>query len=695
MIDNELPELIAKFCKEQEGRWSNCTLQSIKYSLFSLHQWMTRYSLSYSEIIYNDIQKFIECPNENRQCISSQKITLTRLRPFFVWLRNHQELKLEFDKLFPISIVHVKESVPESVVQFCEERKAHWAPETLRLANYTAFSLHRWMKVYGFTWQDLSPEKIDTFFKKPHRRQNKCGSYKITRRYTCHYLQWMYEINLLDVAPGTILGRFQIHFSVSSKRFPTPDTVTRFIRARKKKGWGDRADKYQHLLKHFHVWLEKQGFKLPDVGDETLDEYLSYAKNRGTSHRYRQVARRCLINYLGWLNQIGKIKLSDPALLKPLEKPHHHLPSRLPRYANEFLDFLSINLKPNSVSNYQDSLRHFHVFLRRTKISPRKLKRKHLELFMSSLKKRELSAIWRKKILVCTRTYLFWLNERGIVSESGDTLLRASDLPKLPFYLPRPLPPEVDAELIARLSKSDEVLELALLLMRHAGLRISELRALDEDCLRTDHMGRHFLKVPLGKLNNERMVPLMTESVALIAQIKKMSAKNLLQNGILKSPERLIYGLTGRNPDNAEFRVALLDACRGMKLKESITTHQLRHTCATSLLNAGMSLAAIMRLLGHKSTGMTLRYAAVSPETVRKEFEAAMASMERRHKIQVQIKPLLYSSGTNIDGCFSELMQVIRVAADGREDRQLTLVVKRLHRLKHELNHLFKTNPLP
>ena len=42
------------------------------------------------------------------------------------------------------------------------------------------------------------------------------------------------------------------------------------------------------------------------------------------------------------------------------------------------------------------------------------------------------------------------------------------------------------------------------------------------------------------------------------------------------------------------------------------TPHQLRHTYATSLINSGMSLQALMALLGHVSTEMTLRYAALA-----------------------------------------------------------------------------------
>ena len=41
-----------------------------------------------------------------------------------------------------------------------------------------------------------------------------------------------------------------------------------------------------------------------------------------------------------------------------------------------------------------------------------------------------------------------------------------------------------------------------------------------------------------------------------------------------------------------------------------VVAHQLRHTWATELVNAGMSLQALMALLGHRTPEMTIRYAA-------------------------------------------------------------------------------------
>ena len=61
-----------------------------------------------------------------------------------------------------------------------------------------------------------------------------------------------------------------------------------------------------------------------------------------------------------------------------------------------------------------------------------------------------------------------------------------------------------------------------------------------------------------------------------------------------------------------------------------VTPHQLRHTYATALVNAGVSLQALMRLLGHVSAEMSLRYAHLFDHTVRAEYERALELAKTR-----------------------------------------------------------------
>jgi hypothetical protein len=57
---------------------------------------------------------------------------------------------------------------------------------------------------------------------------------------------------------------------------------------------------------------------------------------------------------------------------------------------------------------------------------------------------------------------------------------------------------------------------------------------------------------------------------------------------------------------------------------DHVTPHQLRHTYATALINAGVSLQALMALLGHVSATMRLLYGRLFDSTVRTEYERAL-----------------------------------------------------------------------
>jgi hypothetical protein len=60
-----------------------------------------------------------------------------------------------------------------------------------------------------------------------------------------------------------------------------------------------------------------------------------------------------------------------------------------------------------------------------------------------------------------------------------------------------------------------------------------------------------------------------------------------------------------------------------------VTPHQLRHTCATQLLNAGCRVTSIQTLLGHRRLDSTLVYARVHDHTLAADFYAAMARIEQ------------------------------------------------------------------
>lgn len=160
--------------------------------------------------------------------------------------------------------------------------------------------------------------------------------------------------------------------------------------------------------------------------------------------------------------------------------------------------------------------------------------------------------------------------------------------------------------------------------MRFTGIRIGELINLSFDCVRTDINGIHFLKVPLGKLNNERLVPIDLETLDIIERIKKISTLNDKK----ENPKLLFIDHLGRSV-KTQFSITFDEIRSKLNTNDKIVPHRLRHTYATELLNSGMNLLSIMKLLGHRSTTMTLGYAAIDQATVVKEFFEAQVILKK------------------------------------------------------------------
>ena len=59
-----------------------------------------------------------------------------------------------------------------------------------------------------------------------------------------------------------------------------------------------------------------------------------------------------------------------------------------------------------------------------------------------------------------------------------------------------------------------------------------------------------------------------------------------------------------------------------------VTPHQLRHTFATQLINQGLPIESVRKLLGHQTLNMTQHYARLYDATVKQQFESATEALE-------------------------------------------------------------------
>lgn len=194
------------------------------------------------------------------------------------------------------------------------------------------------------------------------------------------------------------------------------------------------------------------------------------------------------------------------------------------------------------------------------------------------------------------------------------------DIPPRPEPLPRFLDDRAAAKLMAaarahRIPRYRLVVEI----LARTGLRASELCDLAADAV-TQIGDAHWLRVPVGKLRNDRYIPLHPDLVELLAEWTATNAEHIRRQRRLIADEhapidrRTVHRIVATVAKQAGIGHA--------------HPHQLRHTLATQAINRGMRLEAIAALLGHRSMEMTLTYARIADRVVADEYEAVTAQID-------------------------------------------------------------------
>lgn len=428
----------------------------------------------------------------------------------------------------------------------------------------------------------------------------------------------------------------------------------------------------------FHQWLKASGRPILQLEVSELEQFLGRLAKTSDLERARAIRRHLALTYLDWLRS-RRLLSFDPRCAWP----RSNFP--LPPHATRFLELLEPTHTLSTVRGYQTTLRQFHIWLNANRVALLGLERSHVESWLAWLHARQLAACTRVNIIQHVRAYLEWLEEQRMISVPSETLIRSADLPKLPKYLPRPVPPDIDRLLQQRFKKSGCLYQLGLLLMRRTGLRIGELIALPYQCLRTDHAGNTLLKVPLGKLATERLVPLDPATMKVVSKLRRIGPR---KRNLLLTTDR------GSRTAYLSYSEALRKACQGIQFAEPMTTHRLRHTYATSLLAAGMSLPAVMRLLGHTDYRMTLRYAEITGTTVFAEFAAATERIAERYPSVAAATPETASS-TEPATALSDLARYVqkRTQDDQLDGASARTLVRRIRRLQSDLRRLLRKSP--
>ena len=305
-----------------------------------------------------------------------------------------------------------------------------------------------------------------------------------------------------------------------------------------------------------------------------------------------------------------------------------------------YLDQLEVSARPRTLEAAELTLRLFAHRVTEADpscVSVAGIGRAHIEDFKGWLTKRRgrtgkpLATITIRHRLSTVRTFFERIMEWDYDDAPARLFIYNSDFPALDEPLPRFLDDPTAAKFMAALAEDpNQRRRLMVELLARTGMRVGELAALEDDAMVRKGAG-HRLRIPIGKLHNDRYVPLLPMLVDLIVDYK--AGRGRSRSGHLLERD------DGQPFDRRTVHryVAAVAKRAGVG---HVHPHQLRHTLATQSINRGMSLEAIAALLGHRSMDMTLTYAWISDETVADAYFKVTEAVEAQYYGQSGSAPL-------------------------------------------------------
>lgn len=280
----------------------------------------------------------------------------------------------------------------------------------------------------------------------------------------------------------------------------------------------------------------------------------------------------------------------------------------LPYWSDFFeeLEFVRGRTK-NTVQSYRRDLELYEAFLQ---------KHKDIHYLYAFMKDQGLSERSQARMISSLRTYFRYCESQGRVSPE----LRSLKLPKIKKTIPKSVSYEEFEKLFeaVKVTEADNKTarnELVLLMLFGLGCRVSELIHIE---MKDVELQEGYIRI-IGKGNKERLVPLTENLLHRLKDYVHEIRPTLLKDTSVQS---LLVNERGKSLSRIDIWRWLSAWSKKAGFKDVVHPHQLRHACATSLLEQGADLRSIQVLLGHTSIQTTQIYTQVSTQKLNKEVDA-------------------------------------------------------------------------
>lgn len=440
----------------------------------------------------------------------------------------------------------------------------------------------------------------------------------------------------------TLMPRYR--FFQMAIRLMERETYQIYEKAAQRLGFSEQDTRSQfRVLLSLMIWAQKP------LGSLALEDLDTFAQQLRDAYRVLAAKgrRRYLIRGLPrrWHTQMGNTRnvLYHMGILPqtahnrpgPSDKLWDKLPPQVAATVRRYIQQMALSLRPESV--YQEKLHLLRFFSWLAANNPEvtrlsQVQRCHIEAYKEYLRwvppqhksnhlpGNVLSPSSRYHLLADLYYFLVRIAEWQWPEAPKRILMFTQDFPRLDQPSPKFLD-EISAAKFFQAARNhpDPFTRLCGVTLILTGMRQGEFLGLTADCM--VQIGENYwLRVPIGKMHNDRYIPLHPE------------VKQLLDDWIKEHPPIKPYDFlfTGHGYRYHRGKVALAveRIAKEAGIKEHVPPHRLRHTLATLAVNRGMPLESIAALLGHRSLSMTMVYARIGNRVVQQEYSQVSQHLE-------------------------------------------------------------------
>lgn len=275
-------------------------------------------------------------------------------------------------------------------------------------------------------------------------------------------------------------------------------------------------------------------------------------------------------------------------------------------YWSDFFDELQTvrGRSQNTVLAYRRDLEFYESFLEK------KLAVSHI---YEAMHRNGFSPRSQGRVISSIRTYLKFCESRGMKCPELRELRQPKSNNELPKFLTTQQFYALQEAAVTDSEKHTLRNQLTLSLLFCSGIRVSELIDLDTVDY---HSIERWIKVK-GKAGKERLVPVSDYLAVALNQYLEQVRPSLIK----EKSDTLICNDRGNRPSRVDIWRWLSAWSAQAGFEEPVSPHQLRHGCATALLDSGADLRSIQLLLGHTSIQTTQIYTTVTTEHLKDAIE--------------------------------------------------------------------------